>query len=152
MKKLITIGVATLAVVGLAGAGTLSASAMNGQGNRTGTPGTAQRQGNGQRTGYQASLDSRAKVVGMTADQLKTALQTKTMSQIAKDKGMIEADFQAKMQAAAKARWEAGGLTQAEITQRVADQQKRHATNSADHEFGSGEGNHQGGYGRNQNN
>lgn len=147
MKKLLTIGVATLAVVGLAGAGTLSVSAMNGQGNGTGT---AQRQGNGQGNGYQASLESRAEVVGMTAEQLKTALQTKTMSQIAKDKGMTEADFQTKMQAAAKARWEARGLSQEEIAQRVADQQKRHAANSADHEFGSGEGNHQGGYGRNQ--
>jgi hypothetical protein len=150
MKKLLTIGVATLAVVGLAGAGTLSASAMNGQGNGTGTPGTAQHKGNGQGNGYQASLESRAKVVGMTAEQLKTALQTKTMSQIAKDKGMTETDFQAKMQAAAKARWEARGLSQDEIAKRVADQAKRHATNSADHEFGSGEGNHQGGYGRNQ--
>ncbi|MFZ1483502.1 MAG: hypothetical protein WAS36_00605 [Candidatus Saccharimonadales bacterium] len=152
MKKLLTIGVTALAVVGLAGVGTISASAMNGPANRTGTPGSSQGQGNGQGNGYQASLESRAKIVGMTTDQLKAALETKTMSQIAKDKGMTEIDFQAKMQAAAKARWETRGLSQAEIAQRVADQAKRHAANSADHEFGSGEGNHQGGYGRNQRN
>ena len=109
---------------------------------------------NGSERGYgsgrQASLESRAGVVGMTVEELQTALETKTMSQIAKEKGMTEEGFRTKMEAAAKARWEARGLTTEEITERLAEREKRHAANSADHEWGSGEGGHQGGYGRNR--
>ena len=151
MKKILTLGVATLAVAGIVGVGSLSASALNGQGNGTGAQ-TGARQGNvqGQGKGYQASLESRAKVLGMSAEDLKKALETKTISQIAKEKGMTESDFQAKMTEAAKARWEARGLSSDEIAKRTEEREKRHAANSADHEWGSGEGNHQGGYGRNR--
>ena len=151
MKKILTLGVATLAVAGIVGVGSLSASALNGQGNGTGAQ-TGARQGNvqGQGKGYQASLESRAKVLGMSAEDLKKALETKTISQIAKEKGMTESDFQSKMAEAAKARWEARGLSSEEIAKRTADREKRHVANSADHEWGSGDGNHQGGYGRNR--
>ena len=86
----------------------------------------------------------------MSVEDLKKALENKTMSQIAKEKGMTESDFQAKMAEAAKARWEARGLSSEEIAKRTAEREKRHAANSADHEWGSGDGNHQGGYGRNR--
>ncbi len=153
MKKLLTLGVASLAVVGVVGIGTMSVSALNGQGNQSGIglhAADGSGYGNGNGNGYQTSLESRATVLGMTAEQLRTALETKTMSQLALDKGLSEADFQAKMQTAATARWEARGLSDSEIAQRTADQAQRHETNSADHEFGSGDGNHQAGYGRNQ--
>ena len=149
MKKLLTLGVATLAVAGIVGVSGLSASALNGQGSDTGTQ-AGSRHGNGQGNGYQASLESRAKVLGMSAEDLKNAHEAKTMSQIAKEKGMTESDFQSKMAEAAKARWEARGLSSEEIAKRTAEREKRHAANSADHEWGSGDGNHQGGYGRNR--
>ncbi|MDQ5951534.1 MAG: hypothetical protein QG639_815, partial [Patescibacteria group bacterium] len=94
--------------------------------------------------------ESRAKVFGMTAEELKKALETKTMSQIAVERGMSEETFQSKMTDAAKARWESRGLSSAEIAKRIADRDARHAVNAADHEFGSGEGNHQGGYRNNR--
>ena len=59
MKKLLTLGVATLAVTGIVGVSGLSASALNGQSNVTGAQ-TGSRQGNSQGNGYQASLESRA--------------------------------------------------------------------------------------------
>ena len=149
MKKLLTLGVATLAVTGIVGVSGLSASALNGQSNVTGAQ-TGSRQGNSQGNGYQASLESRAKVLSMSVEDLKKALENKTMSQIAKEKGMTESDFQSKMAEAAKARWEARGLSSEEIAKRTAEREKRHAANSADHEWSSGEGNHQGGYGRNR--
>lgn len=149
MKKLLTLGVATLAVTGIVGVSGLSASALNGQSNVTGAQ-TGSRQGNSQGNGYQASLESRAKVLSMSVEDLKKALENKTMSQIAKEKGMTESDFQSKMAEAAKARWEARGLSSEEIAKRTAEREKRHAANSADHEWGSGDGNHQGGYGRNR--
>ena len=147
MNKLLTIGITTLAVAGIVGVGSLSVSALNGRNNgaeaRTGF-----RQDNGQGGGYQTSLEARAKVIGMSVEDLKKALETSTMSQIAKEKGMTEADFRAKMTEAAKARWEARGLSSDEIAKRTEEREKRHTANSADHEWGSGEGNHQGGYGR----
>ena len=146
MNKLLSLGVATLAVAGVVGVSGLSVSALNGQGNGTGSQ-TGARQGGG----YQASLESRAKVVNKTVDQLKKELETKTMSQIAVESGLSEETFRAKMAEAAKARWEARGLSSEEIAKRVADREKRHATAEADgHVFGSGDGNHQGGYGRNR--
>lgn len=151
MKKIVTLGVASLAVVGAVGMYSLSASAMTGNG--TGTrpqDGTGLKASSGAGYGRQTSLEARARIVGMTADELEKALETKTFSEIAKEKGMTQADFQAKMEAAAKARWEARGLSSDEIAQRIADREKRQAANAADHEWGSGDGDHMGGYGRNR--
>ena len=149
MKKLLTLSVATLAVAGIVGVGTMNVSAVNGQGYANGDK-VGMRQGNGSGNGYQSSLEMRAKVVGMSTEQLQEALKTKTMSQIAVEQGLTEETFRAKMTEAAKARWESRGLSSAEIANRLADRDARHAANAADHEFGSGEGNHQGGYRNNR--
>ena len=138
MNKLLTIGAATLAIAGFAAAGTVGVSALNGYGNGTGNQ-TAAHNGYGNGAGYQTSLEERAQVVNMTAEQLRTELQTKTMAQIALEQGMDEATFQAKMTEMAQARWAARGLSAEEIAQRVAEQEQRRTTNQADgHEFGTG--------------
>ena len=80
----------------------------------------------------------------MSVEDLEKALETSTMSQIAKEKGMTESDFGAKMAESAKAR----GLSIDEIAKRTEEREKRHTASSADHEWGSGECNHQSGYGR----
>ena len=144
MNKLLTIGIVTLAAAGAAGVTSLTANALAGYGNQADAGAHA-----GAGYGYQASLESRAQIVGMTADELRTALETKTMSEIAKEKGLTQTDFEAKMEAAAQARWEARGLSAQEIAERLAEREQRQATNQADHEWGSGDGNHMGGYGRN---
>lgn len=149
MNKVIALGIVPLAVVGVIGTTSLGVSAMNGNGTGTGT-GIQAHNGTGNGNGRQASLESRAKVVGMTTDELSKALETKTMSQIAKDKGMTENQFETKMTDATKARWQARGLSADEIAKRVAEREARHAANTTDHEWGSGAGNHQGGYGRNR--
>ena len=141
MKKLLAVGASVFAIVGIVSVGTLNTYAMNGQGAENKDQ-AGMRQGNG----HQSSLESRAKVLGMTADELKVALETKTMSQIAVDKGMNEETFRAKMAQAAMERWQLRGLSRDKIAKRVADREARHATNSADHEFGSGNGDRQGGY------
>lgn len=146
MNKLLSLGVATLAVAGVVGVGSLGVSALNGQGNGTGSHNGARQGG-----GYQASLESRAKIVNKTVDQLKKELETKTMSQIAVESGLSEETFRAKMAEASKARWEARGLSSEEIAKRVADREQRHASAEADgHVFGGGDGNHRGGYSRNR--
>ena len=147
MKKILTFGAATLAVVSLIGVSGLSVSALSENGTESQV---RTHQSNGQGNGRQTSLESRAKVVGMSVDELESELETKTMSQIAVERGLSEDAFRAKMTEAAKARWEARGLSSTEIADRLAERETRHSTNAADHEFGSGEGNHQGGYGRNR--
>lgn len=141
MKKILTLGLAAVAAVGVIGLGSLSASAVESQ-NR------GYAMGQGQGGGKSAMLESRAQMFGMTVEELQKALETKTMSQIAVEKGYTEDTFRAKMLETAKARWEARGLSTEEIDQRIADREARHAANSADHEFGSGEGTRMGGFGR----
>jgi hypothetical protein len=145
MKKVLFMSAA--AVVGFVGFGAVTASAQT----QPATYGNhGQGRGQGQGNGRQSSLEMRAAVFGMSVDELQKALETKTMSQIAVEKGMSEADFRAKMNAAAEARWKERGLSADEIAKRVADRNARHEQNRAGHEFGSGDGNHQGGYGRNR--
>ena len=117
MRKLLTFGIAGLAVAGLAGFGTYSASAMN--------AGYGQANGNG--AGAQTALTSRATAVNLTADQLREQLQTKTMAQIAADQGLTLEQYQAKVREAAQARWEAHGLSAEEIATRTAEQAARQA-------------------------
>lgn len=115
MRKLVTLGIAGLAVAGMAGSGTYSVSAMN--------AGYGQANGNG----ATAALTSRAAAVNLTADQLREQLQTKTMTQIAKDQGLTLEQYQAKVREAAQARWEAHGLSAEEIATRTAEQAARQA-------------------------
>jgi hypothetical protein len=150
MNKILTTGVAVFAIAAVVGLGGMSVSAMHGQNNGSGgeSHGVMQRSRNG--AGKEASLQSRAEVFGMTAEELSTALETKTMSQIAVERGMSEEDFRAKMTEAAKARWEARGLDAEQIAERVAEREQRHEERSEDCEFGSGEGQRLGGHGRNR--
>lgn len=153
MNKLVAIGMASLAVVGVVGMTAMSVSAVENE-NGNVQNGMQKRDGNsrgdGKGQGRQSSLEARAAVVGMTVSELEMALKTKTFSEIAKEKGMTETDFHAKMAEAAKTRWEARGLSDDEIAKRVADREARHAANAVDHEWGSGEGDRQGGYRRNR--
>jgi len=152
MNKLLTLSAVALAVIGVTTLGVVSASAEtpNSRGNGIGLhDGTGTNVGQG--SGYQASLDARAKIVGMTADQLKTALQTKTMDQILADKKISEETFQAKVRDASKVRWESRGLSADEVQNRVADQQKRQSDNQENCDgTGSQDGQSQNGYGRNR--
>ncbi len=148
MKRIVIYSLAAAAAVGVIGVSSLAVSALD-------TPAKAHgmqrgmRMGEGRGQGRQQSLEARAAVFGMTVDELSKALETKTMSQIAVERGMDEETFRAKMAEVAKARWEARGLSKEEIAKRMAEREARHAANRADHAFGSGEGNHMGGYGKN---
>ena len=112
-----TLGIAGLAVAGMAGFGTYSVSAMNANNG----------QANGNGNGAQTALASKAAAVNLTADQLRDQLQTKTMLQIAKDQGLTLEQYQAKVREAAQARWSDRGLSADEIATRTADQTARQA-------------------------
>lgn len=143
-NKLIIGGLSGLVAVGalaftplIANAETAVRQAGTGSGMRSGAG-----NGNGG-SGYQASLDARAKAVGMTSAELTEALKTKDMDDILADKKISTADYQAKMAAASKARWEAKGLSADEVQKRVDWQKNRQATATHD-----GTNHAQGGYGR----
>ena len=143
MNKLLLVTASGVVVAGVVGLGAMTASAQSNQ-----EDGAGMRMGMHQGAGYEASLESRAKVVGMDVEELRTALETKTMSQIAIEQGIDEDTFRSSMLEAAKERWEARGLSADEIAERIAERNERHEANSADHEFGSGEGGRRGGFGR----
>ena len=93
MNKILTLSAATLVVAGALGASAFAfdASAVNSAGGAQNS--SQQRLGNGRQT----SLESRAKAFGMSVEDLEKALETKTMSQIAVERGMSETDFRANM-------------------------------------------------------
>ena len=73
MKNTFKVGIAALAVAGIAGMGSLSASALTGNSTQQGAAGGHQ-YGTGQGGGRQASLESRAQIFGMSAAELESAL------------------------------------------------------------------------------
>lgn len=133
-KKII---ISTLAFAGIVGAVALSpigASALTAHG------------GNGGGYGSSNRLETKAATVGMTTEQLSEKLKTKTMAEIIAEKGLSTEEYQAKMQAAAKSRWEKIGLSAEEIQKRTDAQQERQANCDG---TGANEGQGGRGYGRN---
>jgi len=96
--------------------------------------GRANTNSNGGGYGYQKAIKSKAEILGLTEAELKTQLETKTMLQIAEEKGVSEDQFHGAMQKAATARWASKGLTQAEIDSRLQTMKERQA---AGHEVNS---------------
>lgn len=137
MNKILTysIAIASVAALGLA----IAPSIVGAQGpNNSNSNGNGNGNGNG--TGYQKTIQTKAELVGMTADELKTQLQTKTMLQIAEEKGITEDQLHTSMQASAIKRWQDMGLTQSEIDSRVQNmvqhQPANHEANSANRSTG----------------
>ena len=118
MNKILTLGLGTAVVVA---AGIIAIPAFA-QAQRNGT------NGNGGSYGYQQNITAKAEILGMTADELKAQLSTKTMVQIAAEKGISEDQFHASMQRSAQERWASKGLAQAEIDSRLQNMENRQAS------------------------
>lgn len=140
MKKIIIGTALAVATVGTFAFAPMAVNAAvphtNGYGN-----GSQSSLGNG--NGYQSSLETRAKAVNMTTDQLQEALKTKTMDQIMVDQKVNTEAYHAAVRDAATARWKARGLSDAEIKERQTWQADRQ--NDCD---GTGDHENTGGFGR----
>lgn len=97
----------------------------------------------GQGSGRQTMLEAKAKLFKMTSEELSEKLETKTMLEVAEEKGIDQTELQAKMRELSKARWAEKGLTNSEIAERVAFQEDRQANCD-----GTGSNHAQGGFGR----
>ncbi len=119
MKKAIILssGIATIALAGLVLVPGF-ASAQSANGNINGKDG---------RYGYKQTMTTKAEALGMTSDELGAALETKTLLQIAEEKGVSIDYLHETMKTAAKARWAANGLSQEEIDARLASMEERRA-------------------------
>ncbi|MFZ2125318.1 MAG: hypothetical protein WA087_00960 [Candidatus Saccharimonadales bacterium] len=84
--------------------------------------------GNGGRYGYTQSLTAKAESLGMTSDELKTELETKTLQQIADEKGVNIDKVHDAMQSAAQKRWADNGLSEEEVANRLQDMKDRQAS------------------------
>jgi len=137
MKKILmySLGIAGLATAGLAVMPSLASAQIA----------TNEVRGNGNGIGYQQMIQSKSKIFGITESELKTQLQTKTMLQIAEEKGISEDQFHAAMEKVARQRWADKGLTQSEIDSRLKNMEERQA---GDHEANSA--NRGGGMGHNR--
>ncbi len=140
MNKIVMygLGIATVATAGLSVMPNL-ASAQSGVGNGQGNGGYGY--------GYQQMLQTKADLLGLTEEELTTQLQTKTMDQIAEEKGISEDTLHEAMQSSAEKRWATMGLSQAEIDSRLQDMKTRqasgdHTGNRASRGNGMGHGTH----------
>lgn len=124
MNKL---GIYGIGIVGVAALGLVAAPSLVG----ALSPSGAMR-GNG--SGYGQMIQTKAEMFGMTQDELTEQLKTKTMLQIAEEKGISKEAFQESMEKAARARWAEKGLTQEQIDERVKRMEERQA---GDHESNS---------------
>ncbi|MFS8118033.1 MAG: hypothetical protein ACMG55_06010 [Microcoleus sp.] len=137
MKRILTysLGIAGLAVAGLIA----TPSFANAQ-----SVGNGAHNSNGNGAGHRQQLQTKADLLKMTKDELTTQLKTKTMLQIAEDKGISADKFHESMETAAKQRWSDRGLTQAEIDSRLKNMAERqagdHEANSADRGNSMGHG------------
>lgn len=88
-------------------------------------------------SGYQQMLQTKAGLIGITKDELNKQLETKTLEQIAEEKGISEDQIHAAMQKVAEKRWADNGLSETEIAERLQNMKNRqsgnHDTNSASH-------------------
>lgn len=150
MNKLLTTGLVSAALVGVVGVGAPYVSAQgNGAQDGTGV-GDAKRYGTnggqGQGQGRTTMLETRAKVLGVSVEELQSAIDDgKTMQEVAAEKGISQEQYQAKMTETAKSRWAERGLSSEEIAKRTAWQEERQADCD-----GTGEHRGEGGYGRQQ--
>ena len=126
MNKILTysLGIAGLATAGLVAAPSL-AHALNANSNMS---------GHGGGYGNQQVMQTKAQLLGMTEAELQTQLETKTLLQIAQDKGISVDQLHESMQQAAQERWKANGLTQDEIDSRL---QTMHVRQASDHDGNS---------------
>jgi hypothetical protein len=103
-----TIAIAAIAFVPFAGA-------QNSQGYQMGANGK----------GY--GIETKAQIIGMTADELREQLQTKTMSEIVEGKGMTLEQVREQARASAMGRWQEKGFTEEEIQERINFQEEKQA-------------------------
>lgn len=83
--------------------------------------------GNGGGYGYQQSMTTKAEALDMSSDQLRTELESKTLLEVATEKGVSIDQLHTTMQTAAQERWEANGLDQTEIDARLKNMEERQA-------------------------
>lgn len=126
MKRITKLG---LGMTGIAVAGIVAVPAFASAQGRVST------NGNSGAYGYQQTIKSKVEIFGLTETELKTQLETKTMLQIAQEKGISEDQFHAAMQKYAQERWASKGLTKTEIDSRLQNMKERqaagHESNSA---------------------
>lgn len=130
MKRILTysLGVVGVATVGLLAVAPSFAGAQTAE--------TA-RYGQGKGYGYTQMLETKAKLVNMSTDELKAQLETKTMLQVAEENGVSQEQLQEASKIAAQARWVERGFSEEEIQERLQSMEERQQDGECD---GSGGG------------
>lgn len=111
-KIILGMGLATVAVAAIAFVPFTSAQSANNY---------QMRGGNGK------GIETKAQIIGISADELREQLQTKTMTEIVEEKGMTIEEVQMQTRAAAMERWQEKGLSDEEIQERVEFQEEKQA-------------------------
>lgn len=118
MNKKLILSLTMTAIIAVAGFILVSnASAANlGFRNKTALP---------SRPGFEQMLEEKAELLGLTIDELKEALETKTLPELLEEKGITREDLQEKMRQRILERWRELGISEEEIQQRLEWQEQR---------------------------
>lgn len=126
MKKVIiySIGILSLSALGLVLVPKMvDAQNLNGMGYSNGL---------GSGYGYRQMIETKAKLLNLSVDEIKDQLETKTMSQIAEEKGINLDELQDSIKESARQRWADRGFSEEEINNRLSRIEQRQ---SGDCEF-----------------
>lgn len=76
-------------------------------------------------------LETKAQIIGVSTDELREELQTKTMIEVAEEKGVTLEEMQSQMRIKAMERWKEKGLSDEEIQQRIDFQEQKQANHDS---------------------
>lgn len=77
--------------------------------------------------GKQRALETKAEILGISADELEDKLDDMTFAEIAEEKGISLDEWHQEMQEKTQERWQEMGLSDEEIQERVQRMEERHA-------------------------
>lgn len=124
MKKTLTLGIASLAFVGLIGVTITGVNAQSGNNwskNRADSSKV--------KHGKAESLEMKAKILNVTPEQLKTELETKKMKDLLAEKNISHDSFHEQMKSAAMAKWSEKGLSEKDVQEKMNKMETRHQKN-----------------------
>ena len=134
MLKIAVLSLASIATIGVIGITASNVYAQSSQGNKGHAKhnGSHINQKNGEQYGKQKSLDSKAKVLGISADELKKELSAKSLDQIISEKGLSKDTFHEKMKQEVKARMESEGLNSERVQEKLNKMDSNHKNKKAE--------------------
>lgn len=124
MSKLVFIGLLALTLAGTAGGGYLLGQVTPERSALAAATGDGF---TGRGAGREQMVERKAEILGMSAEELETALEGNAFLEIVEEHGLTREEMHERMGEGARARWESRGLSEEEIAERLSAREERWA-------------------------